>query len=279
MPARCTAALCALLLVAACGDAPERAQPGADALGLSAVAVYGRHSAVRGKVDVRIANAGASPVELVSLQLRSPLYAEVPPTDRASTLPPDGRPRIVPVPFGDVRCEAEDGAAASVLVGVRTDDGVVDVPVPLTDGEPGLARAHRLSCASAAVARAADLQLGPPWERVDSPDGPLLKGVLRAERRGAGDITVTQLLGNILFDVTAAAPVLHLRPGADAVEAQVLVAATRCDPHALTESKTSFTFPLFAVLDAGEEVATSVTATGAGRDALQALLDDTCGAP
>lgn len=55
------------------------------------------------------------------------------------------------------------------------------------------------------------------------------------------------------------------------------VTATRCDPHALTESKTTFVFPAYAAVSGAEPALVQVTATGASRRALQTLLDGTCG--
>jgi hypothetical protein len=175
------------LLAAGCAAEPPRAEPprAAPVAGLadpqlSATAVYGRHAAVRERVDVRLANEGAEPVDVERLQVRHPLFAPVPALARSSSLPPDGRARIVPVPFGAPRCEADDPAGAVVVVGVRTPAGVRDVEVPLVDGEPGLLRAHRVACAVAAVAAAVTLDLA-PWQ-------PEQQGstVLTVRRRGPG---------------------------------------------------------------------------------------------
>ena len=103
---------------------------------------------------------------------------------------------------------------------------------------------------------------------------------LHLQRTGPGALAVTELLGSILFSVagTPPAPLLQLPAGAATASAPVVLLASRCDQHALIESKTSFTFPLFASVDGGEPARLSTTASGAARDALQSLLDDTCGA-
>lgn len=265
-------AVAAVVLLAGCGGTPEPA--GADDLGLSAVAVYGRHAAVRGKVDVRLDNDGRRALRLERLQVRHPLFATVPPTTRSSTIPADGEPRIVPVPFGEPLCDGSADGEAVVVLGVRTEQGVEDVVVPLRDGEPGLLRAHRLACAAAAVQAAAAVSLGPPWSR----EGSRLRTALHLQRRGEGTVAVTQLTGNVLFtvDVRDDGDVLVLDPGRRVATVDVLVTASRCDPHALTESKRSSTFPLHASLDGGEPVLVPVTVDAAGRAALQELLADTC---
>jgi hypothetical protein len=262
--------------VAGCASAEQsRSGPRAQELALSATAVYGRHAAVRGKVDVRIANRGAEVVEVESYQVRHPQFERVPPAQRRSRLPADGEPRIVPVPFGAPRCDARDDGGAVVVMGVRSSGGAREVTVPLADGEPGLARAHRLACGAAAVADAAALELGPTW--TPGTDG--LRTALRLNRRGTGPVVVTELRGNVLFTVRPAAtdPVVALPAGQRAAQVDVVVSAARCEAHALTESKTSFTFPLFAAVGAGEPVQILLTVTGTGRQALQDLLDRTCG--
>lgn len=265
-------AAAALVLLSGCGDAGTIA---AEDLGLSAVAVYGRHAAVRGKVDVRVDNDGPRPVSVEQLQIRHPMFAPLPPTSRQTRLPDDGDPRIVPVPFGEPRCDTTDDSGAVVVLGVRTERGLEDVVVPLADGEPGLVRAHRLACGAAAVRAAVDVSLGPPWS--PAPAGGL-RTSLRLDRRGEGQVRVTELSGTILFSVDRRGDgdLLRLPAGQDASTVEVVVSATRCDPHALTESKRSFTFPVYASLDGAEPVLLQVTVDGDGRRALQQLLEDTC---
>lgn len=277
LPLRRGSTVCALVLLAAGCAGQQPADPvRVDAVEpqLTAVAVYGRHAAVRGKVDVRIANLGQAPVEVEHYRVEHPLFEPVPAHARRSNLPPDGEARIVPVPFGEPRCDATDPDGARVLVGVRSGDGVREVAVPLVDGEPGLVRAHRLACAAADVRAAVGLDLG-PWSLEP---GPVARTTLRLQRRGPGQVAVTGLGGNILFTVDSPPvdPLLALPDGQDAAEVEVRVRASRCEAHALTESKTSFTFPLFAALDGGEPVQVQLTAGPEGQAALQELLDRTC---
>jgi hypothetical protein len=276
---RAGSALCVLALLAAgCtgpSAEPARGGAGADQPHLSAVAVYGRHAAVRGKVDVRIANLGPGPAEIERYRVEHPMFAPVPAVDRRSVLPPDGRLRIVPVPFGAPRCEVQDARGARVVVGLRTADGVHDVAVPLADGTPGLERAHRLSCAAAEVEAAASIELT-PWS---VQPGPAARTALRLHRRGPGEVVITTLGGTVLFsvDVPDHVPLLRLPEDQVSAEVEVRVLATRCQAHALTEAKRVFTFPVFAAVGGGDLTPLEVTAGGPGRAALQDLLDRTCG--
>jgi len=273
--------LVAALLVSSCacsGVADETGGAGAGPQ-LQAASVYGRHAAVRDKVDVRIANDGEDPVEVERWQVRHPMFDEIAPVERPSTLVPDGEERIVPVPFGSARCDVDDPAGAVVVLTVRADGGRREVAVPLADREPGLLRAHRLACAVEAVTAAASVELVPPWVRdPDRPDA--LRTTLVLRRRTAGAVTVDEVRGNVLFSVEPPArpPLVALSDDGQEARAPLVVRATRCDPHALIESKRSFTFPVQARLDGGEVTAVPVTVDAAGRAALQALLDDTCGA-
>ena len=239
--------------------------------------MYGRHSAVRGKVDLRLANHGPDVVQVERFQVRSPLFAEVPPYDRRSTLDADGEERIVPVPFGDPRCEVQDGAGAVLALSVRSGDQLREVTVPLVDREPGLVRAHRTACAREAVAGTARVEVTGPWTR-DPADRDRLRGRLRLVRTTPGRLVVDEVGSNILFSVRTAArrPLLVLGDGAAEASADLVLLATRCDQHGLIESKTSFTFPVSATLADREPAALQVTADEQGTAALQQLLDDTC---
>lgn len=238
--------------------------------GLSARSVYGRHAAVRGKVDVRIANRGPRELQVRRLQVRHPMFAQVPAYDRETPLPADGRERIVPVPFGAARCDVT-GAGGAVVVLTLPDR---EVAVPLRDGSPGLVRAHDMACAADAVTDAAVVELS-DWTR----DGDRVRADLRLRRTAAGRVVVTQVEGSVLFDIeTAGTPALVLEDGDDEASTEVVARATRCDPHARIESKRSFTFPVRTALGRGEPVPLPVTASDAGRAVLQALLEDTCGA-
>ncbi|MFP5218618.1 MAG: hypothetical protein ACLGIG_02615 [Actinomycetes bacterium] len=243
---------------------------------------YGRHAAVRAKVDVLIANSGSEPVNVTTWQIRHPLFEPIPPVERESVLPADGATRIVPVPFGKPLCDRTDGdadGAVVVLQVVGPDGAERETVVPLEDREPGLVRAHRLACAAERVTAIAALDLAPPYER-DTADGrPRLRTRLALDRRGPGTLTVVggSLTGNILFTVSGMTRDLMLGDEEASASTPVDVAATRCEAHALIESKTSFTFPLFAAVDGGEPTHVQMTVSPGAREALQSLLDDTCG--
>jgi hypothetical protein len=259
---------------------PTAPNPSSVEQSLQATSGYGRHAAVRAKADLRLVNRGTSEIRLARLQVRHPLFEQVAPAERRTVLPPDGDVHLVPVPLGQPRCDRDDPTGASLVVGVQMPDGIVDAAVPLVDREPGLVRAHRLACAILAVEGRVTIELRTDGSRIHTPAGQGLVMQLHLQRKDVGAVRVTELLGSILFSVagTPPVPVVELSPDADSAEAEVVLLASRCDQHALIESKTSFTFPLFAAVDGGEPARLSTTASGAARDALQSLLDDSCGA-
>lgn len=216
---------------------------------------------------------------MVRFQVRHPMFATVPPEDRESVLRPGGT-AVRPLPFGEPRCEVAGDRGAVVVLGVRrgagSDGMVTEVTVPMAEGQPGLAAWHATACTVAEVGETARFGLGP--ESAVEQDGTRLRTTLRAERRGPGEIAVTDVGNSILFSVAPAAgqPVLTLPQRRDAAATEVVLTVARCDVHALIESKTSFTFPLSVAVGDGDPVAVPVTADDGVRAAMQAMLEDVC---
>ena len=264
------------LLVTACGGAGAAAPD----LGLQVASEYGRHAAVQGKVDLYVTNTGSGEVAVDGYQVRHPMFEVLPMTPRTSLLPNDGQHRVVPIPFGKPRCDVQEATGAQVVVRVQRGDEVEDVTLPLGDREPGLVRAHRLACAADAVAAVAAFELRTDGRRQQTGRGEVLETTLHLSRRAPGEVIVTEMIGSILFtpEGEPAAPLVVLPADRQEASVPVLLRASRCDRHAMIESKTSFTFPFFATVGSEEPARLTVTATGAARQALQALLDDTCGA-
>ena len=127
-------------------------------------------------------------MDVAAYQVRHPMFAVVPPTERATPLPPDGEERITPVTLGAPRCAATSPEGAQVLVRLVSGE---ELRLPLPDREPGLLRAHRLACAAAAVEAVAATWIGPP----DIRQGSQVRTVLRLERRSPGVVRVPELLG------------------------------------------------------------------------------------
>lgn len=272
----------AAMLIGGCGAGddgtalPAAPSSAVEAVELSAAAVYGRHAAVRGKVDVRLTNEGEREVEVVSYRVRHPMWEQVPATQRESRVAP-GATVLRPVDFGAPLCDVTDPSGAVVDLEVRGPDGVTPVAVPLPDDGPGLVRAHEVACAAEAAADVAVPEFGDEWVA----DGEGLRSTLSLRRPGGGTgeaVAVTAVSGSILFSVQLQQPwPLTLDGDAAATEVPVLLTVARCDPHALIESKTAFTFPVSLQIGDAEPVPVQVTVGDDGRRVLQELLDRTCG--
>jgi hypothetical protein len=222
---------------------------------------------------LELRTTGESDVAVESVQLRSPLFAEVAAQRRDPVIDGGGSPVAMPLDFGDPTCAGEGGGAAEVVVGLGRDD----VVVPLDESPPGLlADLQASECAVAAVRRQAELRLGDTWQRT----GPRTAAgeVLAVQRRAGATVAVTGLEGNVIFHLTieetgrASGPVLRVSDQQPTDRVAVTLTASRCDPHALIEYKRTFVY--VALVDVGEDrpLRVDLTAEGATKRLLEDLL-------
>ena len=255
-----------LLALTACGASPA-ASPSPD---LRVHLEQSRDNENRHLLQVVLDNDGAAPVEVVRLQLRAPGWVDVAPTVRADVLRPCRR-LAFPVDYGAAVC-GRDGPAR-VVVGHRTDDGLRELELTVPADDPLLPRLHRRECALRALDEAVDVGFDDgAWRR----EGDVVSGRLVVRRRaGAAPVTVDALEGTVLLTLRPDAPLpLTLTAGRAAVP--VTVTASRCDVHALLESKRSFDFPYVATLDGGEPLSVTVRPDPPGVALLERLLADVC---
>ncbi len=154
------------VLVASCGDTtgpsaePSTSAPPAETTTTTApepvagiVAEIGpnRLYAVHRAFGLVLRNVGDEPVTVRQVQLDSSRFASLPITDREVTLQPGGPRFVLPLPYGEVRCdgEAEDIFAVVVVV----DDGQ-ELHLDATEEYDGaVARLHTRECAVAEFKR------------------------------------------------------------------------------------------------------------------------------
>lgn len=262
------AVLAAGSLVAGCGSAPAEAPPG-----LTAAVEQSRDNENRRLLQLVVTNEGDDVVQVRQARLASKAYAQVPPAVFDQQVRPGSRTAF-PVPYGDVRC-GDEPAGASVVLGLADGGSVREVRVPVPDEASVLPRLHQRDCALAALAEAVDVALTGPWER----EGDAVTGRLRLTRRsGDRTVRVTDAQSSIILLLQPSRLPLELAPGAGTAEAPVVVRAVRCDPHALIESKRTFTFPVFVALGDAEPLSLSVTADERGRAAMDEALRERCAA-
>ena len=282
---RRTAALLAVLLCAACGSsvpAPARSSSASSSApapgtavppvpGIEAEAVRLRtDEAIGGQVQVRVTDTGTEPFTVTSVAVDSPGFAPLP--DRAVTAAfTSGRTIDLPAPYGDAVCDRAAEPAAARLTVVRPDGRTEALQVPLAAGV--LERIHAERCAVRAVLSVADVTVGGL-----SADGDAVTGTLTLTRVGDDDrpVTVTRLQGNVLYDVAAGGLPRTLEAGESTLEVELEFTMTRCDPHALAETKQPYLFLLGLQVADDDEVPADLPLDQAQRDELAALVDRAC---
>jgi len=251
-----------LLLTSAC--AAQEPPPG-----LSVALEQSRDNENRHLLQVVLTNHGRLPVEVVRLQLRAPGFVDVPPTVRTDVVRP-GRRIAFPVAYGAADC-ARNGEARVVL-GHRTPEGVHDAVLVVPADDPLLPGLHERECALAELAETAEIAFAPEWRR----EGDAVLGELVVRRRsGTAPVRLVSLEGTVVFTLRPQAS-LPAQLDRDEVVVPVRVNASRCDPHALAESKRSYDFPWYAALGDAEPLYGTARPDDAGRAVLEDLLLDTC---
>jgi len=278
-----TAALALGLL--GCSAGPQDAAPvppptlrPAGEVGLQGRLVQYRRDAARRYLQVK-ATATGQPLQVLDVALRPTGFAPLGPTPVQADLQPGG-PVDLPAPYGEVRCEQDAGGVSTALVTVRVAGGppqTVELELP----DEGLVpRLHTAQCAEAEVRRQVDIALVDGWH----PAGRALRATLRLQRReGQADVRVTELGDNTLFSLRtsqqrgpAPSPVVALAPGSEVAEVPFLVEATRCDPHALAESKRTTAFRVFVSVDGAGPLLLVVEPDAAGKATLVQFATDSC---
>lgn len=264
---------CALAAaVAGCGAGPASAPP------LTAeVKQYRRDIAPR-ILSVAVTNPGPRAVVVHRLDLLAEGFADDPPAELEVEVPP-GRRIDLRVPYGPARCDSgrRPGEPDAALLDVRDAEGQRhDVRLELPAGGGLLDRLHARECTERQLRAAVDVRLSAQWSRV----GAELRGALVLERRsGRAPVTVVEPGGNVLFTVRPVTPGTPLGTlGADAtrLELPLRITATRCDAHALAESKRSYVLAFHVALGGAAPQLTSTTADPGLQRRLDRLALDTC---
>jgi hypothetical protein len=249
--------------LAGCGASPAAAPD------LRVALEQSRDNENRHLLQVVLTNDGAAPVEVVRLQLRAPGWTGVPPTARTDVLRP-GRRLAFPVDYGTAVC-GRDGPA-TVVVGSRTDRGLQETELVVPADDPLLPRLHARECDLRALAEAVEVAFDDDaWQR----DGEVVHGRLVARRLGRASVAVDALEGTVVFTLRPGAR-LPLELASGPAEVPVSVTASRCDFHALIESKRSYDFPWVATLDGGAPLSVTVRPGPRGVALLERLLADVC---
>lgn len=214
-------------------------------------------------------NVGEEPVVVRQAQLTSSRFVVLPPIARDVTLQPGGQRFVLPLPYGEVRCDGEPEEAFPVVLVV--DDGEerrLQVP---EEYEGAVARLHERECAAAEVRERVDITFGDEW----SMDGITISGELRLDQRTPGaPVVVDDAAGNVIFTLVLerAHPVVRVTDDAPSAHVPVTISADRCDPHAVAEFKQPYRFLAWVTIGDADPVPVDLDLTGAARTALDALI-------
>jgi hypothetical protein len=245
-------------------------EPATPVGGLLATIATNRLYALERGFGLGLSNVGDEPIVVRELQLDSPLFTVVPLAAEEVLLQPGGRRFVLPVPYGEARCEGEPAPtfAAVVVLG----DGE-ELRLPAVEEHPGaLGRVHDRECAAADIRERVDLHFGDRWTR----DGDAISGELVLEQRREGDpVAVEDAVGSVIFTIRVdddEPPILRVTDDEPVASVPITISADRCDPHALAESKRTFMFLSWVTVGEAESVPMDLEPTGAVRVALEEVF-------
>ena len=255
----------------ACGSdtgdaADERAAPA-----LHAEITRSRLFELQQRLKLVLRNDDAEPVDVDALQLDLPYFETVDPQERHSTLVP-GRAVAIPVDFGEARCPPAtgDGDDPAVVLTIAGEEQ----RVPLVEPSDALSVLNQRQCQEQAVRDAFAIT----WGADLTPAGELAVAttldVERLQPDHALDIELVR--SSVVVNLAAAGgghPGLAVGPDDDRASVDVVFNTSRCDAHALTESKKTFIFVAELRLDDGPVIPLELPAEGPLRAQLEEYLE------
>lgn len=261
----------ALLGAVASGRGSETDDPESEAPALHAEITRSRLFELQHRLKLVLRNDGDAPVDVDALQLDLPYFEPVDPQERHSTLVP-GRAVASPVDFGEARCPpaTEDGADRAVVLTIAGEEQ----RVTLVEPSDALSVLNQRQCQERAVRDAFAIT----WGDDLTPAGELaVATTLDVERLQPGHTLDIELVrSSVVINLSAVGgghPRVALGDDEDRASVDVVFNASRCDAHALTESKKSFIFVAELRLDDGPVIPLELPAEGPLRAQLEEYLE------
>jgi hypothetical protein len=262
-----------VLTATGCGSGePDAVDADSVITGLQVGIGYPRVLQVDGtRLTVKFVNDSSVPLHVERLALRSPAFDELDAEDKDTTVRP-GRRVDIQIGFGDVRCDrdtAESAVEAHLVHGATEWDGLLVVD------DTRLRQIWADRCGALAIAEAVDLRFSAQFERLDDR---VLAALTVELADGAGDTRIEAMRGSVLLTITtdpdAGPPLATLSDGQPAATIPIEITVSRCEPHAVIESKKSFDFAVWVTTGEYEAEHVLVRPTGALRDELEAMIND-----
>ncbi|MGI8575420.1 MAG: hypothetical protein ACR2MA_08770 [Egibacteraceae bacterium] len=200
-------------------------------------------------LEIIVVNEDDEPVTLSGLRLLDDRFTERAPISRPVVFEP-GERTDVQVAFGPARCDVAVRASSSeVAFTVRRPTVRADVRLALPASSDVLQRLHEERCFAETAASVVDLRFGEVWQQTDS--AVTARGQILLDRvSGSSErVTVDEIDGSVIFSVDVKGrqdqPAAVLEPDQAAAAIPIRISAVRCEPHAVADSKKTFTFPLY----------------------------------
>lgn len=237
-----------------------------------------RFDEASGVLPILLRNNAVEPVTVTRLTLVAPSVVTASLTDPITVRP--GWTRRVRVPLRPARCPhgaPSSGPAAVTARVVTADMPAQEVRVRAADPERLLDRLARADCDVQRVLRVADVALGETWRRADGPD-PALRGEFVVTRRADRPaMTVTGFRGSIIVRLDPGpAPPWRLPAGGRRLAVPVEATVSRCDRHALMESKKTLEFSAWVELAGEDDQRLTVRPGPPLADLFYELITDAC---
>ncbi len=215
-----------------------------------------RYLQTRRRVEVTVTNTGDSAVTITRLTLEADQFARVPPVSKDTTIDP-GRRVALQTGYGAAVCDVPSDSPVSVTLRIEDNAGTTgDVMFALPADT--VADMHADECGQQTVREVVDLRLS--RDTHDAGEG-LRTELVVERRRSTVPVRVTGLRGSVIFTVEPIDPVetplVQLASDQGAARLRVQIVASRCDPHAVADSKKTYLFSVWVEL--GEAPAQVVT--------------------
>lgn len=271
---RAWAAVAGAIVLASCADSPAPPSPSMSAEASPPPVVdrggvsFPRTLQADRMVEVQVETPGEQPGIVVSVALDSPYFGPSGTVPTNVRLAPGWKARLR-VPLGPALCPAGSGSSVAT-VEVRAYDGDQVKTHEVTLADEALAEINADECRQRIATDAAAPSFGDPARSGDGVDSV----VLLERGSSSAAATLTALSGNVIFSLEPAAGDLPfvLAPDEPRASIPVTMTASRCDAHALAESKKTFIFTASYEID-GQPITVEYRADGEMEQALQELID------
>jgi hypothetical protein len=263
-------ALVALLLVG-CSPTGEPAAPPSErpsdgtTVGaledLSATVVQYTRDRPQRRVQVKVTNGSDRPIDVEIVDPGFAGYDDAVPPDQVSHLEP-GRRVDFPVRLEAPSCDASLAPTSQLTLLVSTTAGTTRQRVPIDDDASLLPGLFALDCAVRTVEEAVEITLGDDWRQVGSgADAAVIGKVSMTLRPGGASATVSGLDAGLLLSVREGDPADVDDVSDHIVDPQhpertweVELVGTRCDGHAIAESRRLIALTFVTSVPGADEV-------------------------